>query len=87
MISEEQVKIYLKYNADADQFARSATKSEKSVLIDDVWLLLNDIVFDLHLINSNLASKEKAKSITESLEKLIGEEFLIKKLSDFASSK
>lgn len=85
MISKRQINIYLKYNADGDGFARCATKSEKRILIDDVWSLLDDIVFDLHLLKSGLASKEYSKSIVDKLEKYIGDESLIKILSDYSS--
>lgn len=87
MITKDQIDIFLKYNGDADGFSRCATNLEKDTMTDKIWLLIDDIVFDLHLLNSNLALKENAKSITDKLEKHIGDKSLIKLLADFAIRK
>ena len=85
MITKEQIDIFLKYNGDADGFARCATNLEKDEMTDKIWSLIDNIVFDLYLLNSNLASKEMAKSITDKLEKHIGNKSLIKLLTDFTA--
>lgn len=87
MITKDQIDIFLKYNGDADGFARCATNPEKNIMTDKIWSLIDGLVFDLHLLNSNLASKENTKSIADKLEKYIGDESLIKSLADFASGK
>lgn len=87
MINKDQIDIFLKYNGDADGFARCATNLEKDEMTDKIWSLINDIVFDLHSLNSNLVSMEKAKSITDELEKHIGNKSRIKLLADFATRK
>lgn len=87
MITKEQIDIFLKYNGDTDGFARCATNPEKNIMTDKIWSLIDDIVFDLHLLNSNLVSKENAKSIADKLEKYIGDESLLKLLTDFARGK
>lgn len=87
MITKKQILIYIKYDGESDGFTKCATKSERSELTDDEWLLLDDIVFDLHLLNPSLASKENAKSITDKLEKHIWDKSLIKLLADFAIRK
>lgn len=56
-------------------------------MTDKIWSLINDIVFDLHSLNSNLVSEEKAKSITDKLERHLGDGSLIKLLTDFTISK
>lgn len=85
MITKDQIDIFLKYNGDADGFSRCATNLEKDEMPDKIWSLIDNIVFDLYLLNSNLASKEMAKSITDKLEKHIGNKSLIKLLTDFTA--
>lgn len=87
MITKDQIAIFLKYNGDGDGFVRCATNSEKHIMTSEIWSLIDDIVFDLHLLNSNLASKETAKSITDKLERHLGDGSLIKLLTDFTISK
>lgn len=87
MITKEQIDIFLKYNGDVDGFVRCDTNLEKGAMTDEIWSLIDNIVFDLHLLNSNLASKEKNNLITESLENHIDNEFFIELLIDFVTSK
>ena len=87
MITKKQILIYIKYDGDSDGFARCATKSERNTLTDDIWLLLDGIVFDLHLINSNLASKENADRISSKLGKTLNDDSLVKILSDYSNKR
>jgi len=57
MITLEKLRIFEKYDGDADGFARTGKKSEKEIFKNQDWLLIDSMIQDLELIKNGLCSK------------------------------
>lgn len=56
MITTEKLKIFDKYKGDIDAFARIGRETEKTVLTDNDWQLIDSFKQDIELINKGLSS-------------------------------
>lgn len=57
MISENTLKIYLKYRGDSDLFARTASLSDLQILNDKDWLTIENAIENIRLIHKKVLSK------------------------------
>lgn len=64
MITSVKLKIYNKYSGNIDGWARVGKKSELSKMNDDDWILIDELLQSLALVDQGLASESlKAKTI------------------------
>lgn len=57
MISENTLKIYLKYKGDSDLFARTASPSDLQKCNDKDWLIIENAIENIRLIHKKVVSK------------------------------
>lgn len=67
MITEDKVKIYKRYNGDIDSWARSGSKKEKSIIIDEDWYVIDGLIQDLSLVKKGLASSGFSETLNVKL--------------------
>ena len=66
MITTEKLKIFDKYKGDFDAFARVGHETEKTVLTDNDWQLIDSFKHDIELINKGLSSSDyNSKKISQ----------------------
>lgn len=66
MITTEKLKIFDKYKGDIDAFARIGRETEKTVLTDNDWQLIDSFKQDIELINKGLSSSDfNSKTIAQ----------------------
>lgn len=66
MITTEKLKIFDKYKGDIDAFARIGRETEKTVLTDNDWQLIDSFKQDIELINKGLSSSNfNSKTIAQ----------------------
>lgn len=65
MITIEKLDIYNKYKGDGDAFVRSATKNEKKIINGSDFLLIDNVIQDLKIIEKGLASKSFIEEFKE----------------------
>jgi len=63
MITEEKIKIFRRYRGDIDSWARSGSKVELSMMNDDDWFMVNELVQDLILVKKGLTSIEFSQNL------------------------
>lgn len=56
MITQDKIKIYKRYKGDIDSWARSGSKKEKSIMEDNDWYIIDDLIQDLYLVRKGLTS-------------------------------
>jgi len=57
MISLENLNIYKKYNGDIDGWARSADRNELELIDDSEWLLIDQLIQQIQMVNSGVTSE------------------------------
>lgn len=66
MITEEILKVYIKYHGDGDGFVRMATTKEKSLFSNTTWITIDRLIQNSALISSGLSSESfTSKAISE----------------------
>ena len=66
MITTEKLKIFDKYKGDIDAFARVGRETEKTVLTNNEWQLIDSFKQDIELINKGLSSSDfNSKTIAQ----------------------
>jgi hypothetical protein len=66
VITTEKLKIFDKYKGDNDAFARVGRETEKTVLTDNDWQLIDSFKQDIELINKGLSSSDyNSKTIAQ----------------------
>lgn len=66
MITTEKLKIFDKYKGDIDAFARIGRETEKTVLTDNDWQLIDSFKQNIELINKGLSSSDfNSKTIAQ----------------------
>lgn len=63
MITKTKLEIYCKYLGDIDAFARIGTSQEKSIITDDEWMLIDELIQDMELIEKKLVSNKMKETI------------------------
>jgi len=61
MITREKISIYKKYAGDPDAWARMSTSEEKKLMSDDDWFLIDSLIQDIIISQSNLNQKLRSK--------------------------
>jgi hypothetical protein len=84
VITAEQLEIYRHYNGDIDMFARSGNSAEKSVLSDDEWCDIRDLVQRVALENTGLAAERFSADTAELLRESCADEITAQKLRRIA---
>lgn len=80
MITKQKITIYLKYQ-NIDNFARIASTKEKNILGDKDWVLIENLIQDIHLLKNNMVSNEMKDKIENKIKDYTeGENELIEKL-------
>lgn len=70
-INDEKLNIYFKYNGDIDAWAISSNQSERKVICDEDWFLINELLNEVELNFLNLLHKLKGKTENEIVAKRI----------------
>jgi len=65
MITSEKVKIFASWKGDGDMFARSGSRSDKEVINDAEWSLIERMLEDQVVIKRNLGSAERVANAKE----------------------
>lgn len=80
MITKQKITIYLMYQ-NIDNFARIASTKEKNILGDKDWVLIENLIQDIHLLKNNMVSSEMKDKIENKIKDYTeGENELIEKL-------
>lgn len=74
MITIEKIKIYQRYQGDIDSWARSGSKKEKAIMVDNDWYVIDGLIQDMQMIKNGLASLEFKNKFNERLKKEIDEQ-------------
>ena len=85
MITLRHIKIYKSFMGDGDGFIRSATKEEKAYMDYEHWSKIDDLIQDIRIINSGLASKDYAEVVYKKTQKYCDSEETIKQLEQLAN--
>lgn len=67
MLTKKKINIYIKYSGDLDAFTIAGTKKEKAIMGDEDWMLIDDLVQDVELMQKNLISKEMKDRVYEKM--------------------
>lgn len=67
MINRDKIKIYRKYNADIDLWARIGTRKDKSIMVDSDWYIIDSLLQDLSLVKRGLTSLQFNKTLKSKL--------------------
>lgn len=63
MITNEKIKIYLRYRGDIDGFTLVGAPDEKAIVAESEFYEIRDLTQDIILMKRNLVSKEYAKRV------------------------
>ncbi|WP_316798406.1 hypothetical protein [Pedobacter frigidisoli] len=63
MITEEKIRIYKYYKGDIDGWARLGTPEQKSEMIDQDWLMIEDLIQSIRLFRKGRASENYIESV------------------------
>jgi len=67
MITQEKVKIYNSFQGDVDGWARMGSKKEQSIMKDNDWALIDNLLQDILLVRKGLTSKEFSDNLQKRL--------------------
>ncbi|WP_291529128.1 hypothetical protein [Bacteroides sp. UBA939] len=84
MITVEKIRIYQRFNGDADGWARIGTKEEKLVMNSNDWFLIEGFIQDLHLVKKGLTSDTFIISLNERLKEECDSEETIQAIKDIS---
>lgn len=63
MITEKAIAVYKRFDGDIDSWARYGTSKDKLALTDQEWFIIDSLLQDLKLIESNFASEDYINKI------------------------
>lgn len=84
MITADKLKLFERYSGDVDAWARSGSKKEQLIMMDNDWYLIDDMIQDLNLIKKGLASADFQDKLKLKLNTNCDNEETIKKLESIA---
>lgn len=84
VITINKIKIYERFNGDADGWARVGSKEEKSIINDEDWSLIEGFIQDINLVKKGLASETFMNSLNERLKEKCDSEQTILAIIDIA---
>ncbi len=58
MITLEKLRIFERYNGDADGFVRTGTKTEKECLDNNDWIFIDNVIQNLNMIKNGVCSND-----------------------------
>ncbi len=56
MITKEKINIYKNYDGDIDGWARAGNKTEKELMTDKDWIIIDDLLQDIFLLKKGRSS-------------------------------
>lgn len=56
MITQDKIKIYIRYRGDIDSWARGGSKKEKLIMLDNDWYIISEFIQDFNIVKKGLAS-------------------------------
>jgi len=71
MITNEKLRIYERFNGDADEFSRWATPGERNLITDQEWNLIDELVQNVSIIQAGLASSGFEAKVRERVSEAI----------------
>jgi hypothetical protein len=86
MITIEKINIYKYFNGNIDSWARVGTKEQKAIMNDKDWLLIDDLIQDIRLLEKALVSEIYMKTINERLNENCDSEETISELKKMTVS-
>ena len=67
MITLEKLRIYKKYNADIDGWARAGKRDELKIMNDNDWSVIDKLIQEVELVDKGLASKKFKENLNEKM--------------------
>jgi hypothetical protein len=67
MITSDKIRVYKKYSGNIENWDRYGKKKDKEVLEYEEWILIDEILDNLYLIEQKLTSNDYAIKITSKL--------------------
>ncbi len=58
MITLEKLRIFERYNGDADGFVRTGTKTEKECIDNNDWIFIDNMIQNLEMIKNEVCSND-----------------------------
>ena len=68
MITLEKLKIYLRYKGDVDMFGRAGRESEKAVMSDIDFNLIQTLLQDANVLDGDLGSGQRSAEAMDNLQ-------------------
>lgn len=84
MITEDKIKIHVRYDGQIDRWVRSGSKNEKSLMTDDDWYVIDSLVQDLFLVKKGVVSNEFKQTLEDKLKENCDSENTITNLKKLA---
>lgn len=86
MVTENKIKIYRRHNGNIDSWARSGSEKEKSIMTDEDWYIINDLIQDLSLMKKGLASSSFSEDLNIKLKEICDTTSTVNKLQKLAQN-
>lgn len=84
MITNEKLNIYQRFNGDIHTWGEFGSAMEKSEINDDEWLSIDELIQDLSLIKTGLASDTFIESVDRKLNDCCADENTINEMKRIA---
>ena len=84
MITEKKIEIFNRYNGDIDGWVRNNSITEKLIIEDTDWYLIDSVLQDLYLVKKGVASSEFIVNLQNKLIKNCDNEETIAQLKKLA---
>ncbi|PQJ78761.1 hypothetical protein [Polaribacter porphyrae] len=73
MITKDKLKIYKKYKGDIDVWARLNIKKEHEAIDDNDWIIIDDLIQNIKMINQGLTSNLYKESFKNKISRVIND--------------
>lgn len=84
MITTEKVNVYQRLNNDIHNWGEFGSALDKSVMDDEDWSTIDELIQDLSLNKTGLASDAFMKSVNERLDEFCADNYAIQALKRIA---
>lgn len=84
MITDEKLTIYQRYGGDIDGWVRSAVPLEKSLMTDEDWAVIGELLQRLAIVKSGRAAEAYESETNRMIAAKVTDEGVLKRLREYA---
>ena len=77
MITIKKLNVYKQFNGDIHTWGEFGSEKEKSAINDDEWLFIEELIQDLSLIKTGLASDAFVQSVNDKVNKICADAYIV----------